>query len=108
MKLFNKFEITCKPIMAIHDWREDREDKVVAIMDTIGKNEAWIKMKNEGADELVALGIQAGIAMAEGQSGQDITIPQESIDKIADKGGDKLVGVFDKIVGAFKKLLKRR
>lgn len=101
------FRRTKAVIIKIDDFREEKENKVADLMDKIGKNEAYIKIKNEGADKLVALGIQTGITLAESQSNQDITISQETIDRISDKGGDKLVGIWDSVMSWVKKLLRK-
>jgi len=91
----------------IHDKREAFENRAADKMDEIGKNETYIKLKNKGADELVEKGIELGIAIAESQSGNDIPISQETIDKIADKGGDGLVKIWDTVIGWFKKQLRK-
>lgn len=91
----------------VDDKREALENKAADLMDKIGKNETYIKYKNEGADKLVALGLQAGIAVAESQTGEDITIEQATIDKISDKGGDVVVNVWDRIMGFIKKQLRK-
>ena len=104
MKIFKKAKDEIKEIDAK---REALENKTADLMDKIGKNETFIKYKNEGADKLVALGIQAGIAFAESQTGQDINISDETINKIADKGGDGLVKIWDKLISLVKKQLRK-
>lgn len=104
MKFFDRFK---KEVKKVDDRREAFENKAADLMDKIGKNEAYVKYKNKGADKLVALGIEAGIALAESQTGEDITISQDTIDKVADKGGDGVVKIWDKFMSLIKKQLRK-
>jgi len=104
MKIFNFLVTKVKNVDAC---REEKENEFADLMDKIGQNEAFKKAENEGADKLVALGIQAGITFASAQTGQEIPISQEVINKIADKGGDKLVGVVNAFANLFEKQLRK-
>ena len=61
MKIFN-FVVT--KIKNVDACREEKENEFADLMNKIGQNEAFKKAENEGADKLVALGIQAGITFA--------------------------------------------
>ena len=92
----------------LDDKREVDEDKLVELFNKLAQNEQYIKFKNKGADALIEAGLKAGIALAESQLNTEINIPEETIDKIADKGGDILVKVFDKLIVRLKKLLNKK
>lgn len=104
MGFFDRFK---NKVKNIDDEREALENKAADLMDKIGKNETFIKYENEGADKLVELGIKAGIAIASSQTGSPITVEEETIDRIADKGGDIVVGLLGKVFGWIKKQLRK-
>lgn len=108
MKFFDNFKKKVKTdVTAIDNEREDLENKAANAMDTIRQNPTFIKLENQGADELVALGIQAGIALAESASHTDIPVSQDAINKVADKGGDILVKFVNKIIGLIINQLRK-
>ena len=77
-------------------------------MNKLSENEQYLKLKNKGADALIEAGLKAGIALVESQFGTEINIPEETIDKIADKGGDEFVKIFDKLITRLKKFLNKK
>ena len=77
-------------------------------MNKLSENEQYLKLKNKGADALIEAGLKAGIALVESQFGTEINIPEETIDKIADKGGDVFVKIFDKLITRLKKFLNKK
>lgn len=97
MKLFKK----------AHDRREDLENKAATLLENISKNETFTKLENLGADKLVAMGIEAGIALAESAAKQDIPVDQNVINNVADKGGDGLVHFIKNITKAVVKQLRK-
>ena len=92
----------------LDDKREVKEDEIVELMNKLAQNEQYIKLKNKGADALIETGLKAGIALVESQFDTEINIPEETIDKIADKGGDVFVKVFDKLITRLKKFLNKK
>ena len=94
--------------ISIDDKREINEDEFVELLNKLAENEQYIKLKNKGADALIEAGLKAGIALAESQLNTEINIPEETIDKIADKGGDVFVNIFDKLITRLKKFLNKK
>ena len=94
-------------IKTIDTQREELENKVADDMDKLGKNETYIKLKNEGADKLVAMGIQLGVSIASAQTGSPIIVEQKTMDNIADKGGDVVVSLWDKFISFLKWQLRK-
>jgi ribosome-associated translation inhibitor RaiA len=94
--------------ISLDNKREINEDKLVELMNKLAENEQYIKLKNKGADALIEAGLKAGIALIESQFDTEINIPEETIDKIADKGGDVFVKVFDKLIARLKKQLLKK
>ena len=92
----------------LDDKREIDEDKIVELMNKLAENEQYVKLKNKGADALIEAGLKAGIALVESQFDTEINIPEETIDKIADKGGDVFVKIFDKLITRLKKFLNKK
>lgn len=90
-------EVIAQDLKKIDDEREHFENRVADILQSISANSTFTKLENEGADELVALGIQAGIALAESATKQNIPVDTTTIDNIADKCSDKLVDFLKKI-----------
>ena len=94
--------------ISLDNKREINEDKLVELMNKLAKNNQYVKFKNKGADALIEAGLKAGIALVESQFDTEINIPEETIDKIADKGGDVFVKVFDKLITRLKKFLNKK
>lgn len=94
--------------ISLDDKREIDEDKLVELFNILGKNEQYLKFKNKGADALIEAGLKAGITLVESQFDTEINIPEETIDKIADKGGDIFVKIFDKLITRLKKFLNKK
>ena len=108
MGLLDKFKKNVKEdIVTIDLKREELENKAAAILEKISKNKTFTKLENEGADKLVAMGIEAGIALAESAVKQDIPVDQTVIDNIADKGGDGLVHFIKNVTKEIVKQLRK-
>lgn len=97
-----------KTIKKINEFRAKKRNELADLLDKIGANPTYVKLKNQGADELVEYGIKMGIKFAESQYGKSVPFDETAIEGFADKGGDILVGFWDKFWGIIKKILRRK